>query len=63
MIMIQITQSFVFEKDELLINEHDAQLGDFLERFCSFSNGQWDNGLKWNNAAVWENSNMTCEHI
>lgn len=39
-----------FEKDELLINEHDAQLGDFLERFCSFSNGQWDNGLKWNNA-------------
>ena len=48
-----------FEKDELLINEHDAQLGDFLERFCSFSNGQWDNGLKWNNAAVWENSNMT----
>ena len=50
-----------FEKDELLINEHDAQLGDFLERFCSFSNGQWDNGLKWNNAAVWENSNMTCD--
>lgn len=50
-----------FEKDELLINEHDAQLGDFLERFCSFSNGQWDNGLKWNNTAVWENSNMTCD--
>lgn len=50
-----------FEKDELLINEHDAKLGDFLERFCSFSNGQWDNGLKWNNAAVWENSNMTCD--
>ena len=50
-----------FEKNELLINEHDAQLGDFLERFCSFSNGQWDNGLKWNNTAVWENSNMTCD--
>lgn len=50
-----------FEKDELLIYEHDEQLGDLLERFCCFSNGQWDNGLKWNNAAVWENSNMTCD--
>lgn len=47
-----------FEEDELLINEHDAQLVDLLERFCCFNNGQWDNELKWNNATVWENSNM-----
>ena len=50
-----------FEKDELLIDEHDTQLGDLLKRLCCFSNGQWDNGLKWNNAAVWENSNMMCD--
>lgn len=49
-----------FEEDELLINEHDAQLVDLLERFCCFNNGQWDNELKWNNATVWENSNMMC---
>ena len=47
-----------FEEDELLINEHDAQLVDLLERFCCFNNGQWDNELKLNNATVWENSNM-----
>lgn len=50
-----------FEKDELLIEKHDAQLEDLLERFCCFSNGQWDNELKWNAPAVWENSNMTCD--
>lgn len=50
-----------FEKDELLIEEHDVQLRDLLERFCCFSNGQWDNELKWNNATAWENSNMTCD--
>lgn len=50
-----------FEKDELLIEEHDVQLRDLLERFCCFSNGQWDNELKWNNATAWENSNMICD--
>lgn len=50
-----------FEKDELLIDEHDAQLENLLERFCCFTNGQWDNELKWNNATVWENSNMMCD--
>lgn len=49
-----------FEENESLINEHDTQLVDLLERFCCFSNGQWDNELKWNNATVWENSNMMC---
>lgn len=41
-----------------LIEEHDQQIIDLLDTLSCFSNGYWDNGLKWSNQALWENSNL-----
>lgn len=41
-----------------LIAEHDQQIIDLIDTLCCFSSGQWDNGLKWSNKALWENSNQ-----
>lgn len=49
------------EKLQDLINEHDRQITDLIDTLSCFSAGQWDNGLKWSNVAVWENSNLMCD--
>ena len=41
-----------------LIKEHDEQIIDLIDTLACFSNGYWDNGLKWSNVALWENSNL-----
>ena len=41
-----------------LINEHDQQIIDLLDTLACFSNGYWDDGLKWSGQALWENSNL-----
>ena len=46
---------------EALIDEHDQQITNLLDTLSCFSAGQWDNGLKWSNAALWENSNLMCD--
>lgn len=46
---------------QTLINEHDRQIIDLLDRLTCYSDGQWDNNLKWSNQALWENSNQMCD--
>lgn len=41
-----------------LINEHDQQIIDLLDTLACFSNGYWDDGLKWSGQALWENSSL-----
>lgn len=41
-----------------LIAVHDQQIIDLIDTLCCFSSGQWDNGLKWSNKALWEDSNL-----
>lgn len=41
-----------------LIAIHDEQIIDLIDTLCCFSSGQWDNGLKWSNKALWEDSNL-----
>lgn len=41
-----------------LISVHDKQIIDLIDTLSCFSSGQWDNGLKWSNTALWENSNL-----
>lgn len=44
-----------------LILEHDQQIIDLLDALCCFSNGQWDNNLKWSEQHLWGNSNQTLD--
>ncbi len=46
---------------QTLINEHDRQIIDLLDRLTCYSEGQWDNNLKWSNQALWKNSNQMCD--
>lgn len=43
---------------QTLIQEHDQQIIDLINTLACFSNGYWDDGLKWSNVALWENSNL-----
>lgn len=43
---------------QALIQEHDQQIIDLINTLACFSNGYWDDGLKWSNIALWENSNL-----
>ncbi len=43
---------------QILIQEHDQQIIDLINTLACFSNGYWDDGLKWSNVALWENSNL-----
>ena len=43
---------------QTLIKEHDQQIIDLIDTLACFSNGYWDDGLKWSDVALWENSNL-----
>ncbi len=49
------------ESLQALIEEHDQQIIDLLETLTCYSYGQWDNGLKWGEVSLWENSNQMCD--
>lgn len=44
-----------------LIKLHDQQIIDLLNALSCFSSGQWDDGLKWSDVTLWENTNLMCD--
>lgn len=48
-----------FENLTAQIRTHEEQIGDLINALSCFGDGWWINELKWGNAALWTNTNVT----